>query len=40
MDPLDPLEVAMMTAELLSNPMHVGAVLILSAPPDARSGLC
>jgi WS/DGAT/MGAT family acyltransferase len=35
MDPLDPLDVAMMTAELVSNPMHVGAVLILSPPPDA-----
>src|SRR5271166_1956205 len=35
MKPLDPLEAAMMTAELVSNPMHVGAVLILSPPPDA-----
>ena len=35
MKPLDPLEAAMMTAELISNPMHVGAVLILSPPADA-----
>ncbi len=35
MKPLDPLEAAMMTAELVSNPMHVGAVLILSPPADA-----
>ncbi|HXY66409.1 MAG TPA: wax ester/triacylglycerol synthase family O-acyltransferase [Mycobacterium sp.] len=35
MNPLDPLDAAMMTAELLFNPLHVGAVLILSAPKDA-----
>jgi diacylglycerol O-acyltransferase len=35
MNPLDPLDAAMMTAELVSNPMHVGAVLILSPPQDA-----
>jgi WS/DGAT/MGAT family acyltransferase len=35
MKPLDPLDAAMMTAELVSNPMHVGAVLILSPPGDA-----
>ncbi|KZS83570.1 wax ester/triacylglycerol synthase family O-acyltransferase [Mycobacterium persicum] len=35
MNPLDPLDAAMMTAEMLSNPMHVGAVLILSPPPGA-----
>jgi WS/DGAT/MGAT family acyltransferase len=35
MTPLDPLDVAMMTAELVSSPMHVGAVLILSPPPEA-----
>lgn len=35
MKPLDPLDAAMMTAELLANPMHVGAVLILSPPPGA-----
>lgn len=35
MTPLDPLEAAMMTAELVSNPMHVGAVLILLPPADA-----
>ena len=35
MSPLDPLDAAMLTAELVSNPMHVGAVLILSPPDDA-----
>jgi diacylglycerol O-acyltransferase / wax synthase len=35
MNLLDPLDAAMMTAELVSNPMHVGAVLILSPPEDA-----
>ena len=35
MNPLDPLTAAMMTAELVSNPVHVGAVLILSPPQDA-----
>ncbi len=35
MNPLDPLDAAMLTAELVSNPMHVGVVLILSPPKDA-----
>ncbi|MGD1237567.1 wax ester/triacylglycerol synthase family O-acyltransferase [Mycobacterium seoulense] len=35
MHPLDPLDAAMMTAEWVSNPMHVGAVLVLSPPDDA-----
>ncbi len=35
MNPLDPLDAAMMTAEWVSNPMHVGAVLVLSPPDDA-----
>jgi WS/DGAT/MGAT family acyltransferase len=35
MDLLSPLDAAMITGELLSSPMHVGAVLILSPPPDA-----
>lgn len=35
MNVLSPLDAAMMTAELLSSPMHVGVVLILSPPPDA-----
>ncbi len=35
MNLLDPLDAAMMTAELVSNPMHVGAVLVLSPPGDA-----
>ena len=38
MNPMDPLDAAMMTAELMSNPMHVGAVLILSPPKDAGPG--
>jgi len=38
MNPLDPLDAAMMTAELVSNPMHVGAVLILSPPRGAGAG--
>ncbi|WP_156689301.1 wax ester/triacylglycerol synthase family O-acyltransferase [Mycobacterium sp. Marseille-P9652] len=35
MRPLDPLDAAMMTAEVVSSPMHVGAVLILSPPKGA-----
>ncbi len=35
MNTLAPLDVAMMTAELLSSPLHVGAVLILSPPKGA-----
>jgi WS/DGAT/MGAT family acyltransferase len=35
MNRLDPLDAAMMTAELLSSPIHVGVVLILSPPDDA-----
>lgn len=35
MAPMDPLDAAMMTAELVASPMHVGAVLILSPPTDA-----
>ncbi|OBI21908.1 diacylglycerol O-acyltransferase [Mycobacterium sp. E2327] len=35
MAPMDPLDVAMMAAELVASPMHVGAVLILSPPQDA-----
>ncbi|WP_264072461.1 wax ester/triacylglycerol synthase family O-acyltransferase [Mycobacterium palustre] len=38
MIPLDPLDTAMMIAEVESSPMHVGAVLILSPPVDARPG--
>jgi diacylglycerol O-acyltransferase / wax synthase len=37
-DPLDPFDVALMTAELLSNPLHVAAVLILSPPAEAGPG--
>ncbi len=33
MDMLDPLESLMLTAELVSSPMHVAALLILSPPP-------
>lgn len=35
MNPLNPLDAAMMTAELVSSSMHVGAVLLLSPPADA-----
>jgi len=35
---LDPLDAAMMTADVLSNPLNVGAVLIMSPPPDAGPG--
>ncbi len=35
MNSMDPLDAAMMTAEFVSNPMHVGVVLILSPPEDA-----
>lgn len=35
MNPLDPLDAAMMVAEVVSSPMHVGTVLILSPPADA-----
>jgi diacylglycerol O-acyltransferase len=38
MDLLEPLDVAMMTAELLSDPLHVAALLILSPPADAGPG--
>ncbi|WP_322857803.1 wax ester/triacylglycerol synthase family O-acyltransferase [Mycobacterium shigaense] len=36
MKPMDPLDAAMMAAEMVSSPMHAGAVLILS--PPAHSG--
>ena len=35
MDLLEPLDVAMMAAELLSDPMHAAALLILSPPAEA-----
>ncbi len=35
MHPLDPLDAAMMAAELVSNPMHAGVVLIMSPPAQA-----
>lgn len=38
MDPMEPLGAAMMTAELLSDPLHTAALLILSPPADAGSG--
>lgn len=38
MDLLSPLDTAMMVGELLASPMHVGVVLILSPPQDARPG--
>ena len=39
MDLLEPLDVAMMTAELLSDPMHAAALLILSPPPTPARGM-
>ena len=38
MDSLEPLDAAMITAELLSDPLHVAALLILSPPADAGPG--
>jgi WS/DGAT/MGAT family acyltransferase len=35
---MDPLDAAMMTAEVLSNPLHVAALLILAPPEDAGPG--
>jgi diacylglycerol O-acyltransferase / wax synthase len=37
-DWLDPLDAAMITADVLSNPLNIGAVLLLSPPPDAGPG--
>ena len=38
MELMDPLDAAMMTAEVLSNPLHVAALLILAPPEDAGPG--
>jgi diacylglycerol O-acyltransferase len=38
MDPMEPLDAAMITAELLSDPLHTAALLILCPPADAGSG--
>ncbi|MGZ5396151.1 MAG: wax ester/triacylglycerol synthase family O-acyltransferase [Mycobacterium sp.] len=38
MDRLEPLDAAMITAELLSDPLHTAALLILSPPADAGPG--
>lgn len=35
---LDPLDAAMITADIVANPLNIGAVLILSPPPDAGPG--
>ncbi|MDX1892724.1 wax ester/triacylglycerol synthase family O-acyltransferase [Mycolicibacterium sp. 050158] len=35
MEPLEPLDAAMITAELLADPLHTAALLILSPPPEA-----
>ena len=35
---MEPLDAAMITAELLSDPLHTAALLILSPPADAGSG--
>ena len=34
MEMLDPIDALMLTAELLSSPMHVAALMILTPPPD------
>ncbi|MCH9734741.1 MAG: wax ester/triacylglycerol synthase family O-acyltransferase [Actinomycetia bacterium] len=38
MDWLDPLDAAMMNAEVLANPLNIGVVLIVSPPADADPG--
>lgn len=38
MNPVEPLDAAMLTAELLSDPLHVAALLILSPPATAGPG--
>jgi diacylglycerol O-acyltransferase / wax synthase len=38
MDPMEPLDAAMIAAELLSDPLHTAALLILSPPADAGPG--
>lgn len=38
MDPLEPLDAAMLTAEVLSDPLHVAALLILAPPATAGPG--
>ena len=38
MEPMGPLDAAMMTGEVLSNPLHVAALLILAPPGDAGPG--
>ena len=39
MDTLDPIDALMLTGELVSSPMHVAALLIMTPPPgeDART---
>jgi len=37
-DWLDPLDASMMTAEVLANPLNIGAVLIVTPPADAGPG--
>lgn len=38
MEWLDPLDSAMITADIISNPLNIGAVLMLSPPPGADPG--
>ena len=38
MELMGPLDAAMMTGEVLSNPLHVAALLILAPPGDAGPG--
>ena len=37
METLDPIDALMLTGELLSSPMHVAVVMILSPPPGVDS---
>ena len=37
METLDPIDALMLTAELLSSPMHVAVVMILSPPPGVQN---
>lgn len=38
MDWMSPLDAAMITADVISNPLNIGAVLVLSPPPGAGAG--
>ena len=38
MDRLDPIDAMMMTAEVVSSPMHVGVLLTMTPPPGEDAG--